>query len=305
MVHEDHSASDCGAGRRITVVTVTYNSSAVLPEMLRSIPKAVSVIVVDNASEDADKTYAIATGHGAQVVLNQANIGFGRACNLGAARADTDLILFLNPDAVVVDGALDSLANAADSYPRASAFNPAIESSDGRQLFRRSSPIDPKKRKRPRRGWPANDQEVPILSGAALLVRRADFSALGGFDPAIFLYHEDDDLCLRLRASRGPLMFIRNARIVHDHGNSSGSDPEILHQRCRSLGYSRVYAALKHGKPMAFERALIEAAGGVCSPVMIFSARARVKRPAYLQGVLSARHLNPPLFSRMRKRANP
>ena len=214
------------------MVTVTFNSSAVLPAMLRSISGDVPVIVVDNASEDAAKTSAIATGFGAQVALNQENVGFGRACNIGAARVNTDLVLFLNPDAIVVGGALACLANAADRYPQASAFNPVFESTDGGQIFRRKSSIDPTKWKLPRgERWPHNDQEVRVLLGAALLVRIADFDSIGGFDTDIFLYYEDDDLCQRLRASCGLLMFIRKARIVHDRGNSSRSDPETLRKK--------------------------------------------------------------------------
>ena len=234
------------------------------------------------------KTSAIAADKGAQVVLNQENVGFGRACNQGAALVGTDLILFLNPDAAVVDGALACLARAADSYPQASAFNPAIEMTDGSQFFRTWSPIDPvridpTKWKMPRHGWPANDLEVPVLSGAALLVRKSDFNTVGGFDPDIFLYHEDDDLCLRLRAKCGPLMFIGNARVVHDLGNSSGSSLEILRKKSQCLGYSLVYASLKHGKPMAFERAVIRAVRRVCSLTKHASARERAERMGYLR----------------------
>ena len=298
------SLKNCTTGNRISVVTVTFNSSAALPAMLHSIPVGVPVIVVDNASEDAAKTNAIATGFGAQVVLNQENVGFGRACNIGAAQVTTDLVLFLNPDAVVVEGALACLAKAADRYPKACAFNPAFESTDGGQILRRKSQIDPTKWKPPHGGgwWPPYDQEMPVLSGAALLVRMADFNSIGGFDPDIFLYYEDDDLSLRLRSSCGPLMFIRKARIVHDGGNSSGSDLEILRKKSYWVGYSRVYASLKHGRPLSFERAVIRAVHRVCSPTKLFSTRERIERIGYLHGVLSARHLSPSLVSRMKKR---
>lgn len=150
--------------------------------------------------------------------------------------------------------------------------------------------------------WPPYDQEMPVLSGAALLVRMADFNSIGGFDPDIFLYYEDDDLSLRLRSSCGPLMFIRKARIVHDGGNSSGSDLEILRKKSYWVGYSRVYASLKHGRPLSFERAVIRAVHRVCSPTKLFSTRERIERIGYLHGVLSARHLSPSLVSRMKKR---
>ena len=268
--------------------------------MLKSIPDGVPVIIVDNGSKDAEKIVKIARRCNARLILNQVNLGFGQACNLGAAEADTELVLFINPDAVICDGALEGLAAAAENHSEASAFNPVIEYPDGRHFLRESSRISPRGI-RYRRGLPDHDMEMPVLSGAVLLVRKEDFDSVNGFDPNIFLYHEDDDLCLRLQAQCGPLMFVRNARVVHDLGKSSGTDIQLLRTKGWHLGYSYVYAALKHGKPMAFERELYRAFRRTLSLTRMVNEQQRVERIGYLQGVLRAHHYNPSPLSRFRK----
>lgn len=123
---------------RVTIVTVCYNSLEVLPEMLASVPAGTRVVLVDNVSSDRDALSALAQSHGATLVLNDENLGFGRACNIGAAEAETEFLLFLNPDAALQKGAIDALLQAAEDNPDASGFNPRITDGKGRQSFRRA-----------------------------------------------------------------------------------------------------------------------------------------------------------------------
>lgn len=272
---------------RIGIVTVCYRSMAVLPDMLRTVPDGVPVVLVDNAGEDADDALrALAERHGARLIVNAANRGFGVACNQGAAELDTEFLLFLNPDAALAPDALERLLDAADRYPQASAFNPRIASPRGAPQFKRSTHLLARSQKMPR-GWPETDREVNVLSGAALMVRRAAFEAVGGFDPAIFLYHEDDDLSLRLRATCGPLIFVRDALVTHLEGRSSARSPAVAAQKAWHMGRSRVYTMRKHGRPLAFAGALTSAIWQVLSPVVLLSKRKRAKQLAFLRGVLS------------------
>ena len=287
-------------GNLFTVVTVTHNSSAVLPAMLASIPDEVRVIVVDNASADVAEVREIAAVHDAKLICNQENRGFARANNQGAFEAQTELVFFLNPDARLLDGATDCLADAFRTYRHASAFGPAMQSETGKPYFRRSSVLTSRGEKLPK-GWPASDREVPVLSGGALVVRKSDFDSVGGFDPEIFLYHEDDDLCLRLRAHCGPLMWIRHARVMHAQGQGSGTSLATARLKGYHMGYSRVYASVKHGVPMAFERAVLSAIGELLLIPRLVLARRRAKSLAYLSGILSARRFVPSAVGRIKR----
>lgn len=272
---------------QVTVVTVSYNSLAVLPAMLASVPAGARVVVVDNASEDRAALEGLCDRAGARLVRNDRNLGFGHACNLGAARAETEFLMFLNPDAVLMSDSLDRLVNAAQRFPKASAFNPRIAEPDGKPAFHRSSSLLPRREWMPR-GWPAADQEVTLLTGAALFVRRSAFEAIGGFDPRIFLYHEDDDLSLRLRATQGPLIFVRDALVRHAGGGSTQRSPASAAFKAWHNARSRVYTGRKHGRPLPFFSTLLIAIAGLFAPDMLFSARRRAKNWAYLRGALSS-----------------
>ncbi|WP_037296289.1 glycosyltransferase family 2 protein [Roseobacter sp. AzwK-3b] len=272
------------APERVTVVTVAHNSLAVLPKMLASVPLGSTAIVVDNASRDAAALADLAQAHGAQLIRNEDNRGFGPACNIGAAEAQSEFVLFLNPDARLGDGAIEALVTAADAHPMAVAFNPAITDGKGRPYFKRGSVLLPASARLPA-GWPDADREVPVLTGAAFFVRRAAFEAVGGFDPAIFLYHEDDDLALRLKTV-GSLMFVHGARVTHDAGNSTVRSPASAAFKAFHMGRSRVYAARKHQLPGAGRKALVSALMQLISPLTLLSARKRAKQMAFLRGVL-------------------
>lgn len=256
--------------------------------MLASLPAEASTILIDNASDDVEATRLVAAQHGNLLVELPQNIGFGSACNLGAQRALTDLLLFLNPDCSLQRGTLTRLIEAADAYPEAVAFNPAIQDVHGTDQFKRGSALIPRDKWLPR-GAPSEDCLVPVLSGAALLVRRAAFEKVDGFDPAIFLYHEDDDVSLRL-AKLGDLMFVRGAVVVHEGGASSPRTPILAALKGWHMGRSRVYAARKHGVPFPFTWTLAQALIQAIAPVSLFSSRKRAKHVAFLRGVLSMRN---------------
>ncbi|MEO9683618.1 MAG: glycosyltransferase [Tateyamaria sp.] len=192
--------------------------------MLANVPTGTPVVLVDNASSDTAALQKLAQERGATLQLNTDNVGFGPACKQGAAKAKTKFLLFLNPDVELQSGALEALTAAVQRHQNASAFNPRILDGKARQSFRRGSKIRPKERlKGP---IPTRDSEVSILAGSAIFCRRALFEKIRGFDPAIFMYHEDDDLPLRLH-EHGPLMYCHDAQVVHLSGHGSPRSPQV------------------------------------------------------------------------------
>ncbi|MEM8632798.1 MAG: glycosyltransferase family 2 protein [Pseudomonadota bacterium] len=271
---------------RVTIVSVLYNSMAVVGRMLASVPPGTPVVLVDNGTDDRSVLRALAKSQGATLIENETNTGFGAGCNLGAAAAGTEFVLFLNPDAELAPGALEALLKAADAHPEAAAFNPVIREANGKSGVRRRSVLVP------RSDWqtgplPDIDFTVPILSGAAFFVRRDRFEAVGGFDDGIFLYHEDDDLSLRLQDRFGPLMVARAAETIHHQGNSSVRTPQSAAFKAWHMGRSRVYTRRKHGHSLPFLSSFGAALWQLGSPDVLFSARKRAKRWALLKGVVS------------------
>ena len=182
---------------------------------------------------------------------------------------------------------MERLLSAAGRYPAAAAMNPRLIRPDGSQYFMRRSYLLPRSAWLPR-GNPGADREVTVLCGAAMMVRASAFARVGGFDPRMFLYHEDDDLSIRLAKTEGTLMFIRDAVVRHGGGASSGDPAEVAAFKAWHMGRSRVYGATKHGRPFAATRGIAHALLQLCSPAGAFSRRKRAKQWGYLRGCISA-----------------
>ncbi len=225
---------------RVAAVIVAWNSASHVAAAIKSVPGGVPVVVVDNAS--ADGSAEAARQAGARVVESGANLGFGPACNLGAElSAPSETILFLNPDAALLDGAgaLAELLAALDSDPVLAAVAPAL-SGDGQETFHlRKLPtlgslarelllvnkLFPKNPGFLDERYLGRPRDVPFdveqPAGAALLVRRDVFDSLRGFDPAFSpAWFEDVDLCARIWKSGRRIRYVPSAGATHVGGTT-------------------------------------------------------------------------------------
>ena len=226
----------------VGVVIVSWFSASHVGNAVRSVPAGVRVVVVDNASTDGSADAA--EGAGALVIRNRENAGFGPACNQGAALAGGRAVLFLNPDAALVDGplCLARLLGELDADPSVAAAAPAL-SGDGQEEFQlrrlptvgsfareaflvnrlwRGNPWFRRERYLDRTRSEGFDVEQP--AAAALLVRRDLFEAMGGFDGAFVpAWFEDVDLCARIRESGHRIRYVPSARATHVGGTTMKS----------------------------------------------------------------------------------
>ena len=268
----------------ISFVVVCYKSSAALKSLLISIPKELEVVLVDNSNDK--ETSEIASSYDCTLIQNQENIGYGAACNLGAEKASGSYLLFINPDSELKPETLNELIKAADNYPSASAFNPKIIGRSGKQSFKRRSVLLQKSEWMSKK-FPEFDKDVSVLSGAAIFIKKENFTKINGFDEKIFLYHEDDDISIRLKEEIGPLMYIHNAIITHIGGSSSSRDETIAKIKGYHMGRSRVYAQKKHNIKAVIIRNIMLSIIQVLSPEMLFSKRKRAKYTYFLKGVFA------------------
>ena len=268
----------------ISFVVVCYKSSLALKSLLLSIPKESEVILVDNSKDQETKEIAIS--YDCVLIENKKNIGYGSACNLGAEKASGSYLLFINPDSELNPGTLDELIKATDRYPNASAFNPKIIDRTGKQDFKRRSVLLPKSKWMSKK-FPTFDKDVSVLSGAAIFIKKEKFLQIKGFDEKIFLYHEDDDISIRLKNKIGNLMYIHNAVITHIGGSSSSRDESIAKIKGYHMGRSRVYAQKKHNIKAVTIRNIMLSLIQILSPEMLFSKRKRAKYTYFLKGVFA------------------
>ena len=226
----------------LTVIVVNHNTREMTLACLASLRDETrtphEVILVDNASTDGSAEAIAATFPDMTLLAETANHGFGGANNLAARRARGEYLLLLNPDTVVLDGAVDRLLAFARARPEAGiwggrtlygdrSLNPAscwsrmtlwnlfCRASGLTGLFPRSEFFNSEAYG----GWDrATEREVDIVVGCFLMIRRETWEALGGFDPAFFMYGEEADLCLRARALGAAPRVTPEAEIVHYRG---------------------------------------------------------------------------------------
>lgn len=230
----------------ITAIVVSHDSAEVLPACLDALAReGVPAIVVDNASADGSRD--VAEARGAQVIANGRNEGYGRANNIGVAAAATPYVLIVNPDLEIGAGAAEALLAAAERYPDAGMLAPRVVEPSGRIFLQPRSLLSPPHLNRSgAMVVPEGDACLPFLSGACLLIRRELFLALGGFDPAIFLFYEDDDLCRRMRDAGHALIHVHGAEARHGRGRSTAPSPQRRFKARWHLAWSEGYISRKY-----------------------------------------------------------
>ncbi len=219
---------------RASLVVVTFNALEWSRRCIQSIAEHTAVpyelIVVDNASTDGTREFLRDEVRNATIIFNDANLGFGVAANLGAARARAPIVVFINSDVIVSPNWLDPLCRRLEEHPRNAVAGAKIVDLHGR--------IDHAGALLGHDGWAmhygAGDdpdkpeyafaRRVDYVTGACLAVRTRLFHETGGFDPWFHIaYFEDADLCLRL-AARGWEIWYEPASVVTHAGGASGSE---------------------------------------------------------------------------------
>jgi GT2 family glycosyltransferase len=235
-----------GPAIELSIVIVSYNTRDDLERCLASLhddpPSAVhEIIVVDNGSADGSAD-AARRWAAVQIVEAGANRGFAVANNLGIRASRGAHLLLLNSDTIVPAGALDRLLDALRRHPDAAVAGPRLIDGDGRPELSFGSMMGPlaefKQKRLVRglaRGDPASCRRVEAMtsheqwpdwvSGACLLVRRADAEAVGLLDERFFMYTEDVDFCAAIRARGRRILFTPSAAVIHLRGRSAAGAP--------------------------------------------------------------------------------
>ena len=261
---------------RVTVIVVSYNAADELESCLRSVAALsevrsdatfAQVIVSDNGSADDSVARARAAFRGVEIIENKANLGFAKACNIGARHATAPLLFFLNPDARAHDGLLENAVGYFDAHPDVAMAGAKLLNDDGSlaescgefdtwwQAFLRSSAWGelPWFRKQSNgyalRQWDySTERDVDLVVGAAMFIRREVFERLGGFDERFFLYHEEIDFAHRLRDAGLRVVYLPQCVVTHksEQGGSrkTWGKSGVLDWRQRSR---RLYWIKRHG----------------------------------------------------------
>jgi N-acetylglucosaminyl-diphospho-decaprenol L-rhamnosyltransferase len=226
----------------VALVVVTHDTRDEVLGCLAGIDPAEldDAVVVDCGSRDGTVD-AVRAAEPTVRLVELANAGFGRGANAGVRRTTAEVVVVANADVRFPPGALRGLAGTFDRDPSIGAVGPTVVYPDGtlqasartlpdlstavgHALLGRWWPGNPWTRRYRAVGVdPARAREVDWLSGCALALRRTAFDAVDGFDPGYFLYVEDVDLGVRLRAAGWRLVTEPSVTVVHRVGASTRS----------------------------------------------------------------------------------
>lgn len=308
----------------LDVVIVNWNAGTLLRDCLAGIAASegaerIAVTVVDNASTDASHEGLLALPGPFRLIRNGDNLGFGRACNQGAAAGSAPAILFLNPDARVEPDTLIRARAALFAEPRRGIVGARLREPDGttaRSCARAPTPagmlgrafaLDRLGLARPHflLEWDHEaDRPVDQVMGAFLMIRRDLFAALAGFDERFFVYYEDVDLCLRARQAGYAVLHLAGPSARHlGQGTTRQAKARRLFYILRS---EILYAAKHHGRVLA----LALTASAFCAQIPMRLTQALMRRsPAEAREVLRAAGLLaaalPEIASRLRAKPAP
>ena len=271
--------------RVIGIVIVSYKSAALTIDCLRSIareraasPMGVRCVVIDNASGDgpaiAQAIAASGWGDWARLVIAPRNGGFAYGNNLGLLELEragrVDFVHLLNPDTVLLPGAIDALVAFLDAHPAAGIAGGSFENGDGSDwsiAFRFPTLLSEVEQgvsvgllTRLLSRWQVPmqmgraDAPVDWLAGASMIVRRSVFSRIGGLDETFFLYFEETEFCHRAKRAGFEVWYAPASRVVHIAGQSTKvTERDAGARRLPSYWFDsrRLYFTLTHGRAYA------------------------------------------------------
>lgn len=226
------------------------------------------IVVVDNGSSDESVAMMAERFPSVTAIELEENLGFGRALNLAIERVPGDPIVLLNNDVVCEAGFIEALLELASEGAEMVAG--VLLQPDGSGKIDSAGVIADKTLM----GFDyLNDEPADAAlrapaplgpTGGAGLYRRATFERVGGFDERIFLYYEDLDLALRLRALGAECRLAPRARVIHDYSQTLGARSSAKYER---TGWSRGYMLRRYGvmrRPALAARALL-CEGAICA----------------------------------------
>lgn len=251
---------------KLSIVVVSFNTREFLERCLSSIVQHTKIpyeiVVVDNHSSDGSVAHLKAKFPDVKVIVNETNVGFSRANNIGARSSKGEYLMFLNSDTEVREGAIDRLVGFLEGRSEVAIVGPRIVYPDGRfqlsagnlpgirqelrdrGLYRRIQSGDEALRAQVATEF-QQVRDVGWVTASCLLIRRSVYEAIGGFDESLFMYFEDKDLCKRVIEHGVKVVYYPEAEVVHSLGGSSTRDVANLKRIYRNS--QRTYYRKHHG----------------------------------------------------------
>lgn len=252
----------------VSIIIVNWNTKDLLRDCLRSVIDQTKarheIIVIDNASTDSSPEMVRTEFPDVILIANQDNRGFAGANNQGLKIAAGAHVLLLNPDTIVLNGAIDTMLGWLAQHPDVGCVGCQVL--EGPDVIQRTCFADPSPLnqiivelglmrladKIPVLGRPwytdwdrRSERDVDVVSGMFMLVPRVVLDKVGLLDDAFFIYAEEADWCRRIRNAGYRCVFAPEAQIIHLDGGSK-STAQIRSKMYIQMQKSNLIYARKH-----------------------------------------------------------
>lgn len=240
---------------KLSIIIVTYNSAGHIRRCLESVERQTraqhEIVIVDNCSSDNTVRKIKESKVPVKLHLQNSNLGFSKANNIGVGSCSGEYLLFLNPDTVVCDHAADKLISYMTDNQDAGIVAPKLVEDNGQP--------QPSVRKLPtimgafgeyylgiKNAYQAYVPEgkeaaaVESVVGAAMLIPKAIYQKAGGFNNKYFMYFEDLELCKKVWKMGYKVIYQPQAVVRHSVGMSAATNP-------KTAGYLKQSATFYHG----------------------------------------------------------
>ena len=222
----------------LTFIIVTFKSNHIIDECIESLPKNSNIIIIEN-SNNIELKKTLEAKYSNMNVIVQENSGMGSANNKGIKLCKTDYAFVINPDVKFYKNTMHELIALSSKYNDYSILAPICDDE--------KYPNYKIKNKRIKNYYP-DFLDVDSVDGYAMLINKNKFSDNIYFDEQIFLYLENDDLCLRKKKENHKIYIAKKAKIHHMGGKSHSPihEKEIEFSRNWHWMWSKFYFNKKH-----------------------------------------------------------
>ena len=259
----------------VSIMIVHYNTPGLLRQTLKGIRRAApkvryEVIVIDNNPKERIPTSIKTEFPEIQIIESERNCGFGQGMNIAMDEARGRFLFVFNPDIVMHPGSLETLVAFLETQKDVGIVAPKLCNPDGKvqsSCYRFMEPKTIVYRRLPFIGrlpfvkkhlehylmsdWNHEEmRNVDYALGAALCIRREALMEVGVFDPNLFMYFEDQDLCRRFWGAGWRVVYEPKAQMTHYHRRETAEGnflSQLLHPLTRIQIKSAVYYYKKHG----------------------------------------------------------
>ena len=239
---------------RLTVIIPTFYPGRIIEKCLASLPSVSEIIIIDNG-EDLELEKIIRLQKHKIKHYKVGDVGLSKSFNIALAKSKNENILITQPDVYFEKNSILNLMKAQNKYKNAGVISPLLFEKKKYSQYdhldlslSKSGNLKDIKKPKKTNIIPSGDICVEAVNATAMLIKKSIIKKVNGWDENIYTYHEDIDLCIRLRRKNYSIIKVKNSIAHHIGFGSNKKKNKIKAELSRNWHYcwSKFYYYKKH-----------------------------------------------------------